>query len=369
MYNLNILFNYFKNMENGKRPIYINITAIAVLKIIGIFILFYFLYLIKSILAIFFISLILASAFDPWVDWMHKRKIPRGFGILIIYIVMFALVITIISLIIPPIVEQSTELAKNFPEIYQKFTSSFSAFKEYSAQHGIGDEIGKYLNKISESSEGAMINIFSTVSGIIGGIFTFFLILVITFYMTVEENAIKKIIWSIVPEKNQVYVMHLINRMQIKVGLWLRGQLILCLIIFMLTYIGLLILKVKYALILALIAGITEFIPYLGPIFSSVPAIFLSATQSLLLGAFVAILYVAVQQIENHIIVPKVMQKVVGLNPIVSIAVLMIGFNIGGVVGAILAIPVATAITVALKDIIDSKEVEEAKEAEKKQAN
>jgi predicted PurR-regulated permease PerM len=354
-------------MEINNRSININITALTVLKIIGLFILFYFLYLIKSILAIFFISLILASAFDPWVDWMQKRKIPRGFGIIFIYLIMLVMIISIISLIIPPIVEQSTELARNFPEIYKKFTSGFSAFKQFSAQHGVEADISEYLNKFSANSQGTLGNVFSTVSGIINSIFTFFLVFVVTFYMTVEENAIKKIVWSIVPEKNQVYVMHLINRMQIKIGLWLRGQLILCFIIFVLTFIGLSILKVKYALILALIAGVTEFIPYLGPIFSSIPAIFLSATQSLWLGVSVAILYVAVQQTENHIIVPKLMQKVVGLNPIVSIAVLMIGFKIGGIIGAILAIPVATAITVGLKDIIDSKETEEAKGTEEKE--
>ena len=343
-------------MENNKRSIYINITALTIVKIIGVFILFYFLFLIQSILAILFISLVLASAVDPWIDWMQKKKIPRGFGILLIYIAMFAIIIAAISMIIPPIVEQSTELATNFPEIYKKVISGFSALKEYSITHGLEDDMNKYLGTVSENLESAVGGVFSTVSGIVGSVFTFLLVLVITFYMTVEENAMKKIVWSIVPKKNQIYVMQLINRMQKKIGLWLRGQLILSLIIFVLTYIGLLILGVKYALVLAFIAGITEFVPYLGPIIASVPAIFLSFTQAPLLGVFVGILYIIIQQVENHIIVPKLMQKVVGLNPLVSIAVLMIGFNIAGIIGAILAIPVATAANVVIKDIIESKE-------------
>lgn len=342
-------------MEINKRPIYINITVLTVVKVILVFILFYLLFLIKNILAILFISLILASAVDPWVDWMQSKKIPRGIGIVFIYLVMFGVIIGVISLIIPPIVEQSNELIKNFPQIYEKIISGFSAFKEYSIEHGILNEMNKYLGTASENLQGAVGGVFSTVSGIVASIFTFFLVLVITFYMVVEENAIKKVVWSIVPEKDQVYIMQLVNRMQKKIGLWLRGQLILSLIIFALTFIGLTILGVKYALILALVAGLTEFVPYLGPILASIPAIFLAFTQAPILAIFVAVLYYIIQLCENHIIVPKLMQKVVGLNPIISIAVLMIGFKIAGVVGAILSIPVATAVMVFVKDVLDSK--------------
>jgi predicted PurR-regulated permease PerM len=166
----------------------------------------------------------------------------------------------------------------------------------------------------------------------------------------------KKLVWSVVPIRHQPYIMQLINRMQKKIGMWLRGQLILSLIIFALTYIGLLILGVKYALVLALIAGLTEFIPYLGPLLAAIPAVFLAFTQSPMLAVFVAVLYYVIQLTENNILVPKIMQKAVGLNPIVSIAVLLIGFQLAGVVGAILSIPVATAASVFFKDVLDGKE-------------
>ena len=345
-------------MEINKRPIYINITAMAIIKIILIFILFYFLFLVREILAILFISLILASAFDPWVDWMQKRKIPRAVGILFIYLIMLAVLGSVIYLMIPPILEQVNELTENFPQIFDKIVSGFEVLKDYVAKHGILDNLKESIGTISSNMQSAIGGVFSTVSGIFGGIFAFFLILVITFYMVVEENAMKKIVWSIVPAKHQIYTMQLINRMQRKVGLWLRGQLILSLIIFILTYIGLLILGVKYALVLALIAGLTEFVPYLGPIIASVPAIFLAFTQAPMLAVFVAILYYIIQFVENNIVVPKLMQKVVGLNPIISITVLLIGFKIGGVPGAILSIPVATAIGVFVRDVFEHKSME-----------
>ncbi|MCU0678965.1 MAG: AI-2E family transporter [Planctomycetes bacterium] len=345
-------------MEINKRPIYINITSMTIVKIILIGILFYFFYLVKDILAVLFISLILASAIDPWVDWMQKRKIPRAFGVVIIYLGLFIVVSSVIYLVIPPIIEQIRELSASFPQILEKIVTGFSALKDFSAQYGLLESVKENLGTISSNLQGAAGGVFSTVSGIFGGIFTFFLVLVITFYMVVEENAMKKIVWSVVPEEHQVRTMTLVNRMQKKVGLWLRGQLILSLIIFALVYIGLLILGVKYALVLALLAGLTEFVPYLGPVLGAIPAVFLSFTQSPMLALFVAVLFYVVQLTENNIIVPKLMQKVVGLNPIISIAVLMVGFQIAGIVGAILSIPVATATSVLVKDIFDNKAVE-----------
>ncbi|MCD4761849.1 AI-2E family transporter, partial [bacterium] len=328
-----ILLRYnltYKRIDKQKKPIYVNITVLGVVKVVLVFVIFYFLFLVRDILAILFISLIVASAFGPWVDWMQRKKIPRALGILLIYLAMFAFIGMVIYLIIPPIIEQATELANSFPGIAEKIISGFSILREYSIEQGVLDNIKENFGSLSANIQNIASGVFSTVTGIFGGIFTFFIILVITFYMVVEEQALKKIVWSVTPARYQLYVMRLVNRMQKKVGLWLRGQLILSLIIFSLTYVGLLVLGVKYALILALIAGLTEFVPYLGPILASIPAIFLAFTQAPMLAAFVAILYYIIQLVENNIIVPKLMQKVVGLNPIVSIAVLMIGFKIGG---------------------------------------
>ncbi|MEA3398775.1 MAG: AI-2E family transporter [Patescibacteria group bacterium] len=351
-------------MDNSKRPIYVNITVLTVIKIILLFILFYFLFLIREILAVLFVALIIASAVGPWVDWMQKRKIPRGLGIIFIYFILFAVIGAVVYLIIPPIIEQINELANSSPQILEKVISGFEFLKQYSSEYGILDNIKENLGSISSNLQGAAGGVFSTVSGIFGSIFSFFLVLVITFYMVVEENAVKKIIWSTVPKKQQVYVMQLIGRMQKKIGLWLRGQLILSLIIFTLTYIGLLILGVKYALVLALIAGLTEFVPYLGPMLAAIPAIFLALMQAPMLALFVVALYYIIQLVESNIIVPKLMQKVVGLNPVVSIAVILIGFKVGGIAGAVLSVPVATAIGVFISDMFEIRVQEKSSSAE-----
>jgi len=343
-------------MELKNQTFNINISTGTILKTIFLFVALYLLFLVKDILIILFVSLILASALDPWVDWMEKRKIPRGIGIIFIYLAMLSVISFIVYSIIPPIIKEASDLVEKFPHYVEKIFY----FKESISQYGLLDNLRENLGTISSNLRGAAGGVFSTVSGIFGGIFSFFLVLVITFYMVTEENALKKLIWSVVPGSHQVYAMQLVNRMQRKIGLWLRGQLILNFVIFLMTYIGLAwFFKMDYALVLALIAGVTEMVPYLGPILGAVPAVFLAFTQSPMLGLMVAVFFYIIQLTENNILVPKVMEKTVGLNPIVSISVLMIGFQLAGVMGALLSIPVATAVSVFLEDIFEHKKAEE----------
>ncbi|MFH1412449.1 MAG: AI-2E family transporter [bacterium] len=348
-------------MPNIKRSTTINISTLTIVKIIVVLIVLYFLYLISDIIALLFASLIFASAVDPWIDWMQLKKIPRSIGMLIVYLVLLAIISFVVYLLIPPIAHQTSELSSNFPQYVDKASSAFFNLQNYASEHEWMNSVKKSIGNLSSNLEIATKGIFATLYSVFGGIFAFFLVLVITFYMVVEENAMKKLVWSITPDKHQSYVIGLINRIQRKIGMWFRGQLFLGLIIFCLTYIGLSILGVKYALVLALIAGIMEVIPYLGPILSAIPAVFLAFTQSPTLALFVLMLYIVIQIVENNILVPKIMQKAVGLNPIISISVLMIGLEIGGIIGAILAIPVATALSVAVKDLFNYHKTREIK--------
>jgi len=343
-------------MDLEQKPISINITLGSLFKAVLVLILLYFFYLIRDILLLLFVSLILASALDPVVDRLQGKKIPRAISVMFIYLILFSLVAFILFTIVPPITQEMADLANNFPDYLQRVSGSFSSLNDFSAKYGIGQNIGSGLDFINTNLRSATGGVLSTVSGIFGGVVSFFLVMVLTFYMVVEENAIKKLVWSIAPVEHQPYIMQLINRMQRKIGLWLRGQLILSFFIFILVYIGLLILGVKYALVLALIAGLTEFVPYLGPLIAAIPAVFLALTQSPLLALFVAILYYVVQLTENNILVPKVMQKTVGLNPIISITALLVGYQIAGIAGAILSIPVATAASILLGDLFAHKQ-------------
>ncbi|MFA5029717.1 MAG: AI-2E family transporter [Patescibacteria group bacterium] len=339
--------------ENKKTTI--NISSVTLIKILVIVISLVFLFYIRNIILIVFVAVILTSAFDPWVGWLHRHRIPRVVGILLIYLVLFSVLAGAIYLIIPPIVIEVNELSKDFPFYWEKINNGFSTIQNFSDQQGWGKSVSDSLAALQSNIGLAANSVLGTIFSFFGGVVSFFIIIMLTFYMTVEEQALKRSLRFLVPVKYQPYVSQLINRMQEKIGLWFRGQLALSLIIFLACLIGLSALQVKYALVLALFAGVTEIIPYLGPFLGAIPAVFVAFTQSPILALWVFILYIVIQQLENTVLVPKVMQKAVGLNPVIVIIVVLIGARLAGVLGVLLSVPVATALSVAVEDLLETK--------------
>lgn len=340
--------------SNGKK-LTIDISIMAMIKVLAIILIVFFLFYIRNIVLILFVALILASAFDPIIDWLQKHKIPRSAGILLIYLIVLLVLSGSIYLIIPPIAIEVNQLSKDFPMYWEKIVSGAKALEAYSESHGWDGNIKDSLNTLQSNLSSAAGSVFSTVFSLFGGLVSFFVILFITFYLTVEEQAMKRVVRSFLPVKYQPYITHLINRMQEKIGHWLRGQLLLSLIIFLVSWIGLSVLGVKYAIVLALFAGVTEVIPFLGPFLGAIPAVFVGFTMSPWIGLGVIILYCVIQLAENHIIVPKVMQKVVGLNPVVTIVAILVGAKIAGILGLLLAVPVTTALSVFFEDVVERK--------------
>jgi predicted PurR-regulated permease PerM len=336
-------------LPSSKNLATVNISTWSMIRVILILIAFYLLYLIIDVLALLFVSLILAAALDPWVDWLHKFKIPRGVSIFFIYLITFGILSLAVILLIPALLTELNEISQKFPAIFETATSFFNTVQSYSEDAGFAKEIQESIDDIQSALVTATGGVLSTVIGIFGGVLSFLTFLVITFYITIEEEAMKRFVFTSVPQKYQVYTMQMINAIQRKIGMWLRGQLILMVVIGVMTYIGLKLIGVQYALILALTAGIAEFVPFLGPIISAIPAIFIGLTESPIQALLVVALYIIIQQLENNIIVPKIMEKSVGLNPLVIIIVLFIGWSLAGIVGAIFAIPVTTAITLVLQ--------------------
>jgi len=338
----------------------IDISILSIVKFFLIVILLFFLYIIKDVLAILFVSIIFASAVDPWVDNMQNKRIPRWLSILFIYIILFGIIFLAISALIPPLSEQFSQLAINFPRYFNQIGDTYRGLQSFSLEHGTLDNLNQGFTAIKENLAAALESVLGTVVSIFGGIVSFFVILVITFYMTIEESALKRSLGFILPDKYQTFTMEIIDKVQKQIGNWLKGQLVLCLIVGLMVYIGMLILGINYALILALLAALGEFIPYVGTLVAAIPAIFLAFTQSPVKALFVLFLFVIVQQTENHLIAPKVMQKAVGLNPIIVITAMLIGAKIGGILGVFLAIPVATAISVVVREIYKAREANNA---------
>lgn len=342
-------------MESEPRTVQVNISTSTMLRLVAVVLVLAFAYTIREVFVLLLVAIVLATALDPWVDKLQTKRIPRTLGLIIIYVLLFGGISVILGLLIPPLVNQFSELTQNFPAIYQKFLDEFQALRDFSSQAGIQQNISSVLQNIQGSVTSAGGSVFSAISGFFGGVIAFIAVLIITFYMVTEESGMKKFFRSIAPLRYQPYLHELISKVQVKMGGWLRGQLLLLLIVAVMSYIGLLILGVKYALVLALFAGLMEFIPMIGSTIGAVPAAFIAFTQSPTKGILVVVLYIVIQQLENNIIVPKVMKSTTGIHSIVTIIVLLIGAKVAGLLGVILAVPVTLIVMTVYQDVFGKR--------------
>lgn len=327
-----------------------HISTRSYLKALGIILAILLAWFLSDIIIILFLAVGLAAVIEPYATAAHKRGIPRAVAVLGIYVVLVAVVSLILSVLVPALARESQEFFRNFNRQMAQWVPSWIELQQTAGSFGVTSSSFGGLGNIGSKIGSAALDAFSTVRGVIGNVVTFMLVLVIAFYMVVEEEALRRLLKETLSDRQFLLVSQLYQKVQVKIGAWLRGQLILMLVVAGLTYLGLTILGVKYAAVLALFAGLMEFIPYAGPLLAAIPAVLMGLTDSPVKGGLVAAMGILIQQAENHILVPKIMQKVTGLNPVISIIAVMIGAKAGGVIGALLAIPVATALTVILQD-------------------
>ncbi len=337
--------------RSGDKSHLITVSTWTILKVVLVLVALILLWLLRDVVAILFMALLLAALIDPFADWFSKRHVPRSLAVLVVYAILLAVSAIVLILIIPPLVAQVQQLIGNFALTYGEAVRSFTQFQAISIQYGLGENFQASLQALQEGVGKSVSQIFSTITGFFTGVAAFVLVLVLAFYMVVEEDAARRFFKNLAPEEYQPFLGTLFMKMQKRIGSWLRGQLVLGVVIGLAVYVGLTILGVPYALVLGLIAGLLEIIPYAGPMLAAIPTLIIAFSVSPLKGVMVIILIVAIQQIENNVLVPKIMQKATGLNPIVSIVALLIGIKLGGIVGAVLAIPVATVIAVATEEL------------------
>lgn len=315
-----------------------------------------FIYAIKDILMLFFLALVVVSAATPIVDRLERKKIPRTISTILLFAGLLVVVGYFISLIIPVISHEFAQLAKNLPSYLDNITSWFDKINKSTSNYNFEIKTENLLDNFSQQVSNSGGQIFSNTVSFLGSFFSIFIVFSLSFYMLVKKDAIGGFLKSITPSHHESYVVDLASRIQYKMGRWLVGQGALILLIFGLDYLALTVLQVPYALILALLGGLLEIIPYIGPTIALIPAALVGLTVSPLTALLVIFLYIFIQQLENYVIAPLVMRKAVGLNPVAVILALLIGAKLAGILGVILAVPVATGIGVFLGDILDNKQ-------------
>lgn len=317
----------------------ITVSTKTIGKIILAGLLLWLLYTIRDILLLFFVAVILASLIDPWATWCQSKHIPRAIAVLLVYVLLVGLAVGAVVLVAPTIVNESEALVKSI----RGFSTDFDILTKIQETFlPSGEVIGKTLS-----------DVIATVTSVFGGIFSLILVFVFAFYLVVEDEAITRFVRMLAPDEYQPFLAQLVNKMKKKLGAWLRGQLVLSMFVGLLVYLVLLALGVDYALVIALVAALAELVPYVGPVLSAVPAVFLAFAQTggATLPIAVAVAFWIIQVVENNLLVPRVMQKAVGLNPIVSILAILIGAKLAGVVGILIAIPLVTVLSVFIEEM------------------
>lgn len=299
-----------------------------------------------DVIFLLFVAFIFVSTLRSPVDFMTRHKIPRVLAIAIVYILIIAVLVLIFRVIIPPLIEQTSLLIENFPDLLDQLNNLLVVNRIPTQQ--VSSSITSQLGSVGS-------NAITLTAGFLNSVFSILTLFVITFYSLLSWNQITSMVRSVFSGENEKRAQRLINNIEAGLGAWVRGQLTLVLIIGTVTYIGLALLGVPYALPLAIVAGLFEVVPVVGPIVAAVPAILAGFTVSPVIGIATVALYFVVQQLENNLIVPTVMRRAIGINPLITIIALIIGSKLYGIMGAVLAVPVAVTIKIIATEFFGGK--------------
>ena len=309
------------------------------------------LFMVREIVGVLIFAIIISSALEPLLGYLEKKKIPRLLSLIGVYILFFVFFAALIYIVLPLMLDQLKNFGDNYPAYFGKIEEAAGTITFIP---GLSTNIHDLLNQLTGQIP-SFTSLISYASSIFGGIISFIVVLVVSFYLSLSRGALDGFLSSVMPPQFEAYVHGLWIRAQKKMGRWLQAQLLLSIFIFVVVGIGLWILGVEYAFLIAIIAGMLEIVPFVGPIVAAGLAILLALSQSAILGVWVLIFFVAIQQLENHVLVPLLIKKLVGLNPVTIILAILVGAKLGGVLGMLLAVPLAAVVDEFFDDLAKRK--------------
>ncbi len=323
----------------------LDITTSTMIRFILILLGLWFLYFTRDILVLLFVVLIIVASLSPTVDRWSKY-LSRPGAVVAIFLIFFLVLTLIFSLLIPPLVSQLRDFSLNLP----LYTEQLSRNQSGGFIQTFAVVVKDNLNTLSGQLSNIGSNLFSKTFGVISGLVAAVTIVVLSFYLLIDEEGVRKMYRGILPEEWYKPFSDITRKIAIKLGAWLRGQITLMASVGVLTSLGMLVIGMPYALTLGLWSGLTEVVPIVGPWLGAVPGVIIGLTESPLKGFLALIIYIVVQQLENSILVPRIMGKAVGLNPFVVIVAILIGGKLYGILGILLSVPMAAVISVVVED-------------------
>ncbi len=362
-------------MREDDRDITLHISSGSILRAVFILALCAMAWFLRDILLVLLTSVVFASAIEPITKWFIQHKVPRIPAIILIYSIVGAMFGLVFYFFIPAVWEDFNALSHQLPKAFQ--LELWNPLQETSNESGT---VGEALSGVFPSSSRAgevfdfaqgtlgTGDIVQTFSVVFGGALSFVLIIVLSFYFAAQERGIETFLKLVSPKKHQDYVVDLWRRSQEKIGQWFQGQIVLAVLMGVLVYMVLALLGVPNALFLGLVAMIMEVIPVFGPILAAVPAVFIAFSSGFSNALFttapgiesagvIILVYFVMQQLENHLIYPQIVNKVVGVPSMVSILALIVGAKTAGFLGIILAVPLAAILVEYLQDVAKTKNI------------
>ena len=316
-------------------------------------------YIVRDALLIVYVSVVLAIGFSPIVRILERQRLgvakraPRWLAILVLYLAILGTIALVLVLIFPPLVHQAQALWDQRTEMFDK-AQQFLISKGWLKEHLTMREA---VERAPGTSGDAVTRVARTAASLAGGIFGVVTILILTFYMLVDSWALRQYALRLLPKKHRARGDAASRVVMEKVSAWLGGQLLLAGTIGVTSAIGLWALGIPFFYVLALISALGEMIPIIGPFLAAIPAIIVASTVSVQKVIFVIVFFIVQQQLENHILVPKIMSRQVGVSPVTVIVSLLIGGSLLGIVGALLAIPTAAILQVVAAELLSDDDL------------
>lgn len=369
-------------MNDRNEEVQVSIKAGSVVRVFFLILLFILLFYIRDLILVVLAAVVIASAMEPFTLWFGKYHMARLPAVILMYISLALVVAGLFYFFLPSLLNDTS----NFLSAVPRYLDSVSIWNPLQGDGTVADskEIARSLSEdLNQSREavqsfspnatfsevvsdiqGTLANLsqgfVKTVSVVFGGILSSILIIVLSFYLAVQEDGIAKFLRFVTPLRHEKYVVGLWKRVQAKIGLWMQGQLVLGLVIGILVYLVLAIfgptLHVGNPILLAFLAAVFEIIPLFGPILSAIPAVVSSYSGGGIGPALVVVgIYLVIHQLENNLIYPLVVKKIVGVPPILVILALVIGWKLAGFLGLLLSVPVATTLVEYFSDMEKDK--------------
>jgi predicted PurR-regulated permease PerM len=345
---------YTAFMPARENRILIGWTVVAVVAGIAVA---WALYLVRQMLVLIYVSVLLAIGFSPLVRLIERQgaqpivtRVPRWLAILIVYFAILAALGVLAMIVVPPLLAQAREFATHLPEIVDRAQRTLIAHHVLIRQKSFGEIVQQ-----TPAGGDVVSTMLLTFWGLFGGMIGLVSIVILTFYLLIDADSVFHTLVRLFPRERRAQLYAVSRQITIKVSAWLVGQLVLCGIIGATSAVWLGLLGMPYFYVLALIAAVGELIPMVGPLLAAVPGIAIAMASSWRLGLAVAALYLAQQQLEANILVPKLMERQLGLTPVTIMIALLLGGALLGIAGAILAVPTAAILQVVMQEVVSEE--------------